>query len=462
LAGTAKQTAVVIGSGPNGLAAAALLARAGHTVTVHEAADRIGGGTRTEELTLPGFRHDVCSAVHPMGIGSPCFDSLRLTDFGLQWIHPDAPVAHPLDDGTAVMLERSLDATAANLGGDGARWRSFFGPLAQSWPELRHDILGPIIHIPRNPIRLARFGLHALRPAASFARGMFQGERASALFAGIAAHAILPLEDPASAAIGILLATLGHAVGWPIARGGSQSIADALGVVIRAHGGEIRTNSRVADLPAADAVLCDIGPKQLLRLATWPDWYRRALEGYRYGPGVFKMDWALDGPIPWRAKECARAGTVHLGGTLEEIQLWERHHTGRPFLLLVQHSLFDPTRAPAGKHTAWAYCHVQNGSTVDMTAAIEDQVERFAPGFRDRILARHALTPADIERRNPNMVGGDVGGGANTLGQLIFRPTLSAYRTPRKGVYLCSASTPPGAAVHGMCGWNAVKAARLR
>jgi phytoene dehydrogenase-like protein len=460
LAAQTQKTAAVIGSGPNGLAAGALLARAGYAVTVHEAAESIGGGTRTEELTLPGFRHDVCSAVHPMGIASPCFDELRLTDFGLEWIHPDAPLAHPLDDGTAVMLERSVDATAANLGEDGPRWRSLFGPLADAWPKLRYDLLSPIVHFPRQPIQLARFGLNALRPAASFARGAFRGGRARALFAGVAAHSVTPLEAPASAAIGILLAAVGHAAGWPIARGGSARIADALAGVIRSHGGEIRTDSPIGQLPPADVVMCDIGPHQLLRLTDWPDWYRRALGRFRYGPGVFKVDWALDGPIPWRAPECARAATVHLGGTLEEIQLWERHHTGPPFVLLAQQTLFDPTRAPAGKHTAWAYCHVQNGSTADMTNAIESQVERFAPGFRELVLARHVLSPADLDQRNPNIVGGDIGGGAHDLGQLVFRPTLSAYRTPRPGVYLCSASTPPGGGVHGMCGYNAFRTIR--
>jgi phytoene dehydrogenase-like protein len=455
----AKKSATVIGSGPNGLSAAVLLARAGYAVTVHEAAQGIGGGARSAELTLPGFVHDVCSTVHPMGGTSPCFEQFPLAGHGLEWIHPDAPLAHPLDDGTAVMLERSIDETAKGLGADGARWRGLFGPLTASWPELRHDVLAPIWRVPRHPFRMAQFGLHALRPAASLARSTFRGDRARALFGGIAAHSIMPLEDPASAAIALVLGTIAHAAGWPLARGGSQRIADALAGYLRSLGGEIRTGSRVTELPAADLVMADVAPRSLARMASWPGAFRQSLEEFRHGQGVFKVDWALEGPIPWRAPECARAATVHLCGTLEEIQLWERHHTGRPFVLLAQTSLFDPTRAPAGKHTAWAYCHVPNGSPRDMTAAIEDQVERFAPGFRSRILARHSLSPVDLERRNANLVGGDVAGGAIDLRQLVWRPTPSLYRTPRPNVYLCSASTPPGGAVHGMCGYHAVRAA---
>lgn len=449
----------MIGSGPNGLSAGILLARAGYAVTVHEASDRIGGGTRSAELTLPGFMHDVCSAVFPMGAVSPCFEQFPLQDHGLEWVYPDAPLAHPLDDGTAVMLERSIEATAAGLGPDGPAWRGFFGPLAKAWPEMREDLLAPVLRIPRHPFRMARFGLHALRPAAALARGMFRGARARALFAGVGAHSIMPLDAPASAAIGIVLTMIAHAAGWPFARGGSQRLADALAGYLRSLGGEVRTGSRVTELPAADIVMADITPRQMLGLAQWPGSFRKSLSQFRYGPGVFKVDWALDGPIPWKAADCARAGTVHLGGTLEEIMLWERHHTGAPFVLLAQQSLFDATRAPAGKHTGWAYCHVQNGSTQDMTAAIEAQVERFAPGFRERILGRHVMGPADLERRNANLVGGDVAGGAMDLRQLLFRPTPGLYRTPLRSVYFCSSSTPPGGGVHGMCGFNAVRAA---
>jgi phytoene dehydrogenase-like protein len=454
-------TAAVIGSGPNGLSAAILLARAGYRVTVYEANEQIGGGARSAELTLPGFVHDICSAVYPMAIGSPCFEQFPLAEHGLEWIQPDAPLAHPLDDGTAVMLERSVDATAANLGADGDAWRRFFGPLAAAWPEMKLDLLSPLLRLPKHPLRMAKFGLHALRPAASVARSLFRGERARALFAGVAAHSIMPLEAPASASIGIVLATIGHADGWPIARGGAQKISDALAGCLRAEGGEIVTGSRVTRLPEADLVFCDIGPRQMLNLVNvqWPADFRQKLANWRYGPGVFKLDYALDGPIPWRAPECARAGTVHLGGTLEEIQLWERHHTGKPFVLVAQQSLFDLTRAPAGKHTAWAYCHLRNGSTQDLTRQIEDQIERFAPGFRERVLKRSVLSPADLEHRNANLVGGDINGGAFNLKQLIFRPTSRLYRTPLPRVFFCSASTPPGGGVHGMCGYNAVRAA---
>jgi phytoene dehydrogenase-like protein len=461
LAPSAKKTAVVVGSGPNGLSAAILLARAGYTVAVHEANSQIGGGARSAELTLPGFVHDICSAVHPMGIASPCFEQYPLAEHGLEWIQPDAPLAHPLDDGTAVMLERSIDRTAANLGGDGRRWEHFFGPLAKAWPELRYDLLSPLLHVPRHPLRMAHFGMYALRPAASVARGLFRETRARALFAGIAAHSLMPLDAPASAAIGIVLAMLGHATGWPIPRGGSQRIADALAATLHAEGGEIASESRITRLPEADLVMCDVTPRQLLNFGgvRWPETFRNKLQRWRYGPGAFKVDYALDGPIPWRAAECARAGTVHLGGTLEEIALWERHHTGAPFVLLAQQSLFDATRAPAGKHTAWAYCHVRNGSTQDMTRAIEAQIERFAPGFGKRVLARHVLAPADLERHNANLVGGDINGGAMNLRQLFFRPTPRIYGTPLANVYFCSASTPPGGGVHGMCGYNAVQSA---
>ncbi len=449
----------MIGAGPNGLSAAILLARAGYQVTVHEASSQIGGGARSAELTLPGFVHDICSAVHPMAAASPCFELFPLQEHGLQWIHPPAPLAHPLDDGTAVMLERSIDATSANLARDGEAWKRLIGPFAAAWPELRHDAMAPI-GIPRHPILMARLGMAGIRSARSVAEAYFREPRARALFAGIAAHAVMPLEDRLSAAAGIVLGALGHSYGWPIPLGGSQRIADALVACLCSLGGEIVTNSRVDSLPDG-LVMCDVTPRQFLEMAgdRLPAGYRRSLERYRYGPGVFKLDWALDGAIPWRAAECARAATVHLGGTFDEIAQWESTHQGRPFVLLVQSSLFDPTRAPAGKHTAWAYCHVPNGSTADMTEAIESQVERFAPGFRARILARHVFTPAGLERYNANLVGGDVGGGSADLGQFFLRPNRHLYRTPLEGVFLCSSSTPPGGAVHGMCGYNAVKAA---
>jgi len=454
-----KKSAVVVGSGPNGLSAAILLARAGYQVTVHEASEHMGGGARSAELTLPGFVHDVCSAIHPMAIASPCFAEFPLAQHGLEWIQPDAPLAHPLDDGSAVMLERSIDATARNLGDDGDAWRRMMEPLAEAWDLVGSEIMGPQLRIPRHPIRMAKFGLHALRSTRGLGNSLFRGVRARALFAGIAAHSIMPLEAPASAAAGVVLGVLGHVCGWPIPRGGSQRIADALAAVLGSHGGVIRTGSRVNTLPEADVVMCDTSPRELLRIAgdRFPAGYRRAMNKFQYGPGVFKMDWALDGPIPWRASECARAGTVHVGGTFEEIAEWERSHTGRPFVLVAQSSLFDSSRAPAGKHTGWAYCHVPNGSTADMSGAIEEQIERFAPGFRSRILARSVRTPGDLERGNPNLVGGDVAGGLQSLGQIIFRPTALLYRTPLKNVFICSGSTPPGGGVHGLCGYYAVK-----
>jgi phytoene dehydrogenase-like protein len=458
---SATTRAAVIGSGPNGLAAAILLARAGMRVTVHEFSAQIGGGARSAELTLPGFVHDTCSAVHPMAAASPCFEQFPLLEHGLVWIHPEAPLAHPLDDGTAVLLHRSIDATAANLGSDGQAWRGLMEPLAANWQSLRHDILAPLVRIPRHPIQMALFGSQALRSAQALAHRVFRGGRARALFAGIAAHSVLPLDAPSTAAAGLVLGVLGHVAGWPVPRGGAQSISNALAGYVRSLGGEIRCGSPVRSLPEDPIVMCDLTPRPLLEIAgqRFPEEYRRRLGRFRYGPAAFKLDWALDGPIPWRARECALAGTVHLGGTFDEIAAWERQYTGPPFVLLAQPSLFDPSRAPAGKHTAWAYCHVPNGSTEDMTGAIESQIERFAPGFHSRILARHVLTPAALEERNPNLVGGDFAGGAMNLRQLLFRPTGMLYRTPAKGVYICSASTPPGGGVHGMCGYHAVRSA---
>jgi phytoene dehydrogenase-like protein len=462
--------AVVVGSGPNGLAAAIELARSGRSVLVREAADEIGGGVRSGELTLPGFVHDLCSAIHPMAAASPFFRSVPLAEHGLQWIEPGAPLAHPLDGGEAAVLRRSVEETAAHLGPDARAYEKLFAPLAADWPRLEGSLLGPLVRLPRHPLALARFGVSALQPAARFARSRFSGAPARALFAGLAAHSILPLEKLATASFGLVLGLTGHAVGWPLPRGGSQRIADALASYLRSLGGEIETGRPVESLGelGAKVVVLDVTPRQFLALGgdRLTGRYRRALERFRYGPGVFKVDWALSAPIPWTAAECEQAGTVHLGGTLDEIAASERAPergsvSDRPFVLLAQPSVFDPSRAPDGQHTAWAYCHVPNASQADMTDAVEAQIERFAPGFCARILARHTSGPADLERRNANLVGGDIAGGANDLRQLIGRPTIRPipYATPLDGVYLCSASTPPGGGVHGMCGYLAARAA---
>jgi phytoene dehydrogenase-like protein len=465
--------AVVVGSGPNGLSAAIALARAGRSVVVREQADRIGGGMRTEELTLPGFRHDVCSTVHPLAVSSPFFRTLPLEEHGLEWVHSPACLAHPFDDGRVALLERSIAATGATLGPDARAWERLLGRWVDRWPVLAEDILGPL-EFPDHPLLLARFGLTAVRSAYAVAKRNFRGEAARALFAGNAAHSMVPLTASPTAAFGLTLAAAGHAVGWPVARGGSQAIADALASYLRSLGGEIVTGAPVEsvdELRGVRTILLDLTPRQVLRVAghRLPARYRRALERFRYGAGSFKVDWALAGPVPWRSPECRRAHTVHLGGTLDEIAASEQAPLDgrvpeRPFVLLVQPTLHDPSRAPEGKHVAWAYCHVPFGCDVDMTRAVEDQVERFAPGFRDRVLARSVMPPSALERHNPNLVGGDISAGAMTLRQVFFRPALRAnpYTTPVEGLYLCSASTPPGGAVHGMCGYYAARAALHR
>jgi phytoene dehydrogenase-like protein len=458
--------AIIVGSGPNGLAAAITLARQGWRVLVLEARESIGGGMRTAEVTLPGFQHDICSAIHPLGIGSPFFRDLPLAEYGLRWIQPDLPLAHPFEDGSAATVHQSLARTAEALGRDGRRYRWLFGTLVKSWDQLAHEFLGPL-RLPRYPLAMVNFGLRALWPARSMARLAFATKKARGLFAGLAAHAIMPLEWPATAAFGLVLGTLAHVVGWPLPQGGTQRLAQAMADYLVDLGGEIVTGRRVtllAELPSTAVILLDVTPREALKIVgnQFPAGYRRRLEGYRYGPGVFKVDWALDGPIPWTAEVCRRAGTVHVGGTMAEIAhseklVWRSKHPDQPYVLVSQQSLFDETRAPAGKHAGWAYCHVPNGSTVNMTRAIEGQIERFAPGFRDRILARHTMTAHDYERYNPNYAGGDINGGVQDLRQLFTRPVarLNPYSTPLPNLFFCSSATPPGGGVHGMCGYHA-------
>lgn len=457
--------AIIVGSGPNGLAAAITLQQAGLGVLVLEGAAQPGGGLRSAEVTLPGFRHDLFSAIHPLALESPFFAALPLHEHGLEWIVPPVLAAHPADDGSAAALLPSLAATAAGLREDAAAYRALFGPLLADWPRVAADILGPI-GLPRHPWRAARFGRHALLSAATLAQ-RFSTPAARGLWAGLAAHAIQPLEKATTAAIGLVLTLAGHRGGWPLPRGGSQSVADALVAHFHRLGGTLETGRPVtslAELPPARVVLLDVTPRQALALAgdAFSSLYRWQLSRHRYGPGIFKIDWALREPIPFTAAAARAAGTVHLGGTFEEIARAERaaaagRHVDRPFVLLTQPSRFDATRAPAGRHTAWAYCHVPHGSTLDRTGPIEAQVERFAPGFRDVILARHTATAAELERMNPNLVGGDITGGVIDLAQLVSRPALrlSPYRTSARGVYLCSSSTPPGGGVHGLCGYHA-------
>jgi phytoene dehydrogenase-like protein len=462
--------AIVVGAGPNGLAAAVALARAGLGVTVYEAKEEAGGGTRTSELTLPGFQHDVCSSVHPMGVASPFFRELPLAAHGLAWIHPEVPAAHPFDDGTAVVLARSVTETAASLrAGDAGAYRELLNPFVDAWEAVLGEAMLPRVRFPSRPFVMARLARLGLPAAPSMASRRFSSERARAFLLGLAAHVGIALERTPFA-FAIALATAAHAVGWPFARAGSRRITEALEAVLRAHDGTVVTGSPVkalSDLPPARITMLDLTPKQVLELgAAFPGRYRRALGRYRYGPGVFKVDWALSEPIPWKAEECARAGTVHLGASVGEITAaldaaWEGRPHDTPFVILTQPSLFDATRAPARKHVAWAYCHVPSGSGRDMAEAIERQVERFAPGFRDVVLDRHVMSPPDFERYNANFVGGEIVGGVSDLAQLFFRPLrqLDPYATPVPGLYLCSASTPPGGGVHGMCGFNAATSA---
>lgn len=466
---SSEYDAVVVGAGPNGLAAAIRLAQQGHAVVVLEANDTIGGGVRSAPLTAPGFVHDLGSSIHPLTVASPFLRTLPLTRYGLEWVHPDVPLAHPLDDGSAAVMHRSLEATAAGLGRDASTYRSFMEPLVRHAPAVLHEVLQPVLHWPRHWRPLIRFGFQALLPARTLARIRFDSQKARALFAGHAAHAAIPLTAPGSSAFGLVLGLLGHAVGWPFPRGGAQQISNALAGYLRDLGGEIITERRVRsldDLPSARAVLFDVTPRQLLDIAgdALPAGYRKRLQRYRYGPAVFKVDYALDEPIPWTAPACRRAGTVHIGGTLSDIAaaedaVGEGRLPGRPFVLLAQHSLFDDSRAPAGKHTAWAYCHMPHGVTADMTDRIEQQIERFAPGFREVVRTRHVSTPTDLQRMNANLVGGDINGGTLSLDQIIARPILSGnpYRTPADGLYLASSSTPPGGGVHGMCGYHAAQ-----
>jgi len=463
--------AVVVGSGPNGLSAAVALARAGLSVRVYEAAATIGGGARTEELTLPGFLHDVCSAVHPLAISSEFFSQLPLESHGLEWIEPPLELAHPFDREPPALLVRSVAATASALGTDHRAYRHLMEPFVSRWDALAADALAPV-RIPSHPLLMARFGAVGMRSFTSVAR-RFSTTAARALLAGIAGHSIQPLSGAGTASAAILLGAAAHHAGWPIPRRGSASITAALASYLKALGGEIETSTEIkslADLPAARATLLDVTPRQLLSICgdRLSSHYRAQLERFRYGPGVFKVDWALAAPVPWASPECARAGTVHLGGTLEEIAASEAavgrgEHPERPFVLISQPSMFDSTRAPRGQHTLWGYCHVPSGSTVDMLPRIEAQIERFAPGFRERVLARHTLNSAQLESRNSNLVGGDIAAGANTLRQLLFRPVMkwNPYSTSLRGVYLCSASTPPGGGVHGLCGYHAAQSALL-
>ena len=461
----------VVGAGPNGLAAAIVLAQAGMQVDVLEAEPTPGGAARTLELTLPDFRHDFGSAIYPMAAGSPFFSSLPLSRHGLEWIHSPAALAHPLDDGTAVMLEGDLSTTATSLGVDGPAWDKLMRPFVERWNEFAPEILRPVSFLPKHPWLMASFGMVAVQSAQSVAR-RFRDARTRALFAGLAAHSFLSLDEPLSAAFAILMAVPAHAVGWPIARGGAQSISDALVSVLTSLGGTVRTSTPVEHLAALEnyqLFLCDLTPRQLIKVAgeRLSESYKSRLGRFRYGAAAFKVDYALNTPIPWKARDCRRAATVHLGGNFEEIASSEKavrngQHAERPFVLLAQPSLFDSSRAPAGKHTAWAYCHAPNGSKVNMLEKLENQIERFAPGFRDCVLSRRVFSPADLENMDANLVGGDIGGGVMDMHQFLARPTWRHYATSARDVYICSSSTPPGGGVHGMCGYHAAKMALSR
>lgn len=467
--------ATIVGAGPNGFAAAITLAQQGLRVLVLEAKETIGGGARTEEVTLPGFRHDICSAIHPMSVVSPFMRSLPLAEHGLEWAYSPSAIAHPLDDGTAATLEVSVDATASRLGEDEQAYRALMKPFAARAGNVFDDILRPILAFPppRHPITLARFGLTGLRSAIGLAK-RFKTPHARALLGGSAAHSFIPLNRVGSASFGLALILAGHATGWPAAKGGSVAIINAMAKYLQSLGGEIRTSSPVRslrDVPRSRAVIFDVTPIQLAYIAAeeLPRSYVNRLGRFHYGPGVFKIDWALDGPIPWKAPECARSATVHVGGTIEEIaeheySVFHGTMTEKPFVLVAQQSMFDATRAPEGKHTGWAYCHVPHGSTQDATELIERQIERFAPGFRDRILAKRTINTAQYEEHNPNFVGGDIAGGANVMSQFLTRPflKLDPYATPNERIFLCSSSTPPGGGVHGMCGYWAAKSALRR
>ena len=466
-----NRKACIVGAGPNGLAAAIVLAQAGLQVDVYEAEPTPGGAVRTMELTEPGFLHDFGSAVYPLGAGSPFFSSLPLAEFGLQWIHSPVPVAHPLADGTAVVLERDLTEAKASLAEDGAAWVELVQPFVENWREFASDVLQPMPSIPKHPFLMGQFGKHALLSAKAIA-SRFRNQRTRALFSGLAAHSFLSMDETMSGAFGLLMAIPAHAVGWPIPQGGAQSLTDALCRYLEKLGGKVKTSSRVeklTDLPDYGVFVCDVTPRQLLSLAgdQLSENYKRILRRFRYGPAAFKVDYALSAPIPWKAAACARAATVHLGGSFDEIATSEKavrngEISDKPFVLLAQPSLFDSSRAPSGKHTAWAYCHVPHGSKIDMLQRLEDQIERFAPGFRDRVVARRVFTPAGLESMDANLIGGDIAGGVLDIRQFIFRPSWRHYGTSARHIYICSASTPPGGGVHGMCGFHAAKKALAR